>query len=59
MQLHDHCFIAFWTKPWDLKLRCMKSLQKGHGCVSNILLKNRIITNKVFYRFFMFDCEVS
>jgi len=47
MQLHDHCPITFWARPWVLKLRGMKGLQEGYGCGSNILLKNKITTNKI------------
>jgi len=27
MQLHHHCFITFWSRPWVLKLKGMKGLQ--------------------------------
>jgi len=58
MQFHHISFIIFWTRPWVLKLRGMKGLPELHKCGSNILLKNRIITNS-FSLFFVFDCEVS
>jgi len=49
VQLHDHWFITFWTEHWILILRGVKGLQGGgRMCGSNILLKNKIQTNKLF-----------
>ena len=50
-QLHHHCFAAFWTRPWVFILGGMKSLQKGHVWGSNMLLKNRMMSNKIFFCF--------